>query len=77
LYGDKEHYNYDTSISFDISSYPVARFVNEVSPLTGNLGWHLCTPLSIAADMVFLAFCSGYKVWLSFSTIYLHIRPYS
>ncbi|PLW29779.1 hypothetical protein PCANC_26746, partial [Puccinia coronata f. sp. avenae] len=29
LYGDKEHYNYDTSISFDISSYPVARFVNE------------------------------------------------
>ncbi|PLW23510.1 hypothetical protein PCASD_12060 [Puccinia coronata f. sp. avenae] len=29
LYGDKEHYNYNTSASFDISSYPVARFVNE------------------------------------------------
>ncbi|KAI9603876.1 hypothetical protein H4Q26_003482 [Puccinia striiformis f. sp. tritici PST-130] len=29
LYGDQEHYNYDTSISFNTSSYPVARFVNE------------------------------------------------
>ncbi|WAQ86725.1 hypothetical protein PtA15_7A453 [Puccinia triticina] len=29
LYGDQEHYNYDTSASFDVSSYPVARFVNE------------------------------------------------
>ncbi|KAA1067268.1 hypothetical protein PGT21_010034 [Puccinia graminis f. sp. tritici] len=29
LYGDQEHYNYDTSASFNISSYPVARFVNE------------------------------------------------
>ncbi|WAR56586.1 hypothetical protein PtB15_7B435 [Puccinia triticina] len=29
LYGDKEHYNYDTSVSFNISSYPVGRFVNE------------------------------------------------
>ncbi|EFP75806.2 uncharacterized protein PGTG_01137 [Puccinia graminis f. sp. tritici CRL 75-36-700-3] len=29
LYGDKEHYNYNTSASFDITSYPVARFVNE------------------------------------------------
>ncbi|OAV94818.1 hypothetical protein PTTG_06226 [Puccinia triticina 1-1 BBBD Race 1] len=29
LYGDKEHYNYDTSVSFNIASYPVGRFVNE------------------------------------------------
>lgn len=29
IYGDQEHYNSDTSISFDLSSYPVARFVNE------------------------------------------------
>ncbi|PLW18484.1 hypothetical protein PCANC_12285 [Puccinia coronata f. sp. avenae] len=29
IYGDKEHYNYNTSVSFDISSYPVGRFVNE------------------------------------------------
>ncbi|KAH9454379.1 hypothetical protein MJO28_007376 [Puccinia striiformis f. sp. tritici] len=29
IYGDKEHYNYNTSVSFDVSSYPVGRFVNE------------------------------------------------
>jgi len=29
LYGDKEHYNYNTAVSFNVSSYPVARFVNE------------------------------------------------
>lgn len=29
IYGDQELYNYDTTVSFDLNSYPVARFVNE------------------------------------------------
>lgn len=29
IYGDQEHYNYNTFVSFELSSYPVARFVNE------------------------------------------------
>ncbi|KAL4922471.1 glycoside hydrolase superfamily [Aspergillus aurantiobrunneus] len=28
-YGDKDYYNYDTSVSFDYSTYPVGRFANE------------------------------------------------
>ncbi|CAH7666060.1 glycoside hydrolase superfamily [Phakopsora pachyrhizi] len=29
IYGDQENYNYDTSRSFNVATYPVARFVNE------------------------------------------------
>ncbi|OJJ45346.1 hypothetical protein ASPZODRAFT_153009 [Penicilliopsis zonata CBS 506.65] len=28
-YGDTDHYNYDSSVAFDTSSYPVGRFANE------------------------------------------------
>ncbi|MBW0548843.1 hypothetical protein O181_088558 [Austropuccinia psidii MF-1] len=34
IYGDQELYNYDTSVSFNNKTYPVARFVNE-------FGFHL------------------------------------
>lgn len=29
IYGDTDHYNYDSSVAFDLSSYPVGRFANE------------------------------------------------
>jgi beta-mannosidase len=29
IYGDTDHYNYDSSIAFNLSSYPVGRFANE------------------------------------------------
>lgn len=29
IYGDTDHYNYDLSVAFDLSSYPVGRFANE------------------------------------------------
>jgi beta-mannosidase len=29
IYGDTDHYDYDSSVAFDLSSYPVGRFANE------------------------------------------------
>lgn len=29
IYGDTDHYNYDSSVAFDTSSYPIGRFANE------------------------------------------------
>jgi beta-mannosidase len=29
IYGDTDHYNYDYSVAFDTSSYPIGRFANE------------------------------------------------
>ena len=29
IYGDTDHYNYDSSVAFDLSTYPVGRFANE------------------------------------------------
>jgi len=29
IYGDTDHYNYDSSVAFNLSSYPVGRFANE------------------------------------------------
>jgi beta-mannosidase len=29
IYGDSDHYNYDSSVAFDTSSYPIGRFANE------------------------------------------------
>lgn len=37
IYGDKELYNYNTAVSFDTETYPVARFVNEVRTILPRL----------------------------------------
>jgi beta-mannosidase len=29
IYGDTDHYNYDSGVAFDLSTYPVGRFANE------------------------------------------------
>ncbi|KAG5953114.1 hypothetical protein E4U53_006850 [Claviceps sorghi] len=39
LYGDTDHYNYDSLVSFDLSTYPVGRFANE-------FGYHSMPSLS-------------------------------
>lgn len=66
LYGDKEHYNYNTSVSFNVASYPVARFVNEVRTLISL--WETRT----ATKSMQLSWCF-YIVWVSFHAFHLHL----